>query len=112
MTMFLSQYPKIMQKIREEHDAVFSLGHETTKQMLLGSPEKLQDLPYTNAVIRETLRLFRVGIPLREPGSGATLTYTDRQWPIDAGLAIALNGHDPHYNRRFFLEPTTFKPER
>lgn len=111
MLMLLSKHPEIMQQMRDEHDAVFGKDPEDTKATLLQTPEKLQDLPKTEAIIKETLRLFPVGFPLREADRGSTLTYNGQAYPID-NAAIALQGHDLHYNPRFFPEPAKFNPER
>jgi len=54
-----------MRKLRQEHDAVFDPDLETTFQMLCDSPHKVQELDYTTAVIKETLRLFPIGFGAR-----------------------------------------------
>ena len=113
MLMLLTKDPKMMAKMRQEHDEVFSPDHETTKQMLLANPEKLQEIPYTNAIIRETLRLFPVGIPLRSAEEGSTIPYKGTEYPLgDSRFVIALNGHDLHYNSDYFPSAASFKPER
>jgi len=110
--MLLSKAPEVVSKLREEHNNVFGEDIDTTTDVLLKSPEKLQELPYTGAVIKEALRMFPVGFGVRQADPGATLTFDGRDLPIDGDQAIALNGHDLHYNARYFPNPTRFDPGR
>ncbi|KAM5341846.1 hypothetical protein ACJ41O_014877 [Fusarium nematophilum] len=103
--MLLSKSPHVVSNLLREHSSL-------TPQSLVSSPESLQHLPYTEAVITEALRLFPVGFGVRQAAPGATLTYGGKTLPIDNGLAICTNGHDAHYNERFFPDPTEFRPER
>ncbi|OAQ73048.1 cytochrome P450 [Pochonia chlamydosporia 170] len=109
--MLLSKHPNVVQTLREEHTSLLQT-HPLTISTLLTSPEKLQSLPYTEAVIKEALRLFPVGFGVRGASTGATLPFQGRDLPIDNDLGIVLNGHDVHYNEEYFPDPTAFKPER
>lgn len=110
--MLLSKNPDIAEKMRQEHIAEFGSDFKTAIDSLLEAPEKLQNLHYTDAVLKEAMRLFPVGFGVREAPSGMTLEFHGRSLPIDKGLAICLNGHDLHYNESFFPSPTKFQPER
>jgi cytochrome P450 len=68
--MLLSKAPEVVQKLREEHTRVFDKDFKKTIDIVLESPAKLEELEYTAAVIRETLRLFPVGFSLREAEPG------------------------------------------
>jgi cytochrome P450 len=63
--MLLSTFPDTLQKLREEHDRVFDKDHDRTIQMLQEQPGLINNLPYTTAVVNETLRLFTVGFSVR-----------------------------------------------
>lgn len=64
--MLLSKSPEVVQKLREEHSEVFHSDFTETVRILRESPQKLNELKYTTAVITETLRLFPVGFGVRE----------------------------------------------
>ena len=55
-----------MKKLREEHSSVFDPDFNETVNILQASPQKLDDLEYTAATIKETLRLFPVGFSVRQ----------------------------------------------
>lgn len=111
--MFLPAHPDHLIKMREEHDTIFSPSLATTKEMLLSDPSKLQDLPYTEAILRETLRLFPVGMPLREAEPESTIHYDGQDWPLgDKRLVVVLNAQDIHYNPDVYPDPSEFRPAR
>jgi cytochrome P450 len=66
MKMLLSKSPEVLAKLREEHSRVFDVSSATTIGILQRCPQKLDELEYTTAVIKETLRLFPVGFGVRE----------------------------------------------
>ncbi|OCK82089.1 cytochrome P450 3A30 [Lepidopterella palustris CBS 459.81] len=109
--MLLSIHPEAMQHLRQEHDRVFHSDISTTHSMLHDSPHKLNELDYTTAVIKETLRLFPVGFGIRTPDKSSTLTYKGRLFPIENQM-ISPCQHTMHYNPAIFPEPAKFDPER
>lgn len=112
--MLLSKNPEVVRKLREEHSRVFDSDFDRTVSILSENPHKLNELDYTTAVIRETLRLFPVGFGLRIAAPGATLTSAKEgtTYPIDNNLAIIPLWHHMHYNPSYFKDPSTFIPER
>ncbi|KIW04430.1 uncharacterized protein PV09_04700 [Verruconis gallopava] len=110
--MLLSKNPAVMAKLREEHTRVFAADFDQTVQMLQADPYKLNELEYTTAVIKETLRLFPVGFGVRAAPPGATITSRGRPLPIDNGLAIVPLWHHMHYSEAYFADPASFSPER
>lgn len=64
--MLLSVFPQKLRKVREEHDRVFDKDHGKTFEMLEQDVSRLKDLEYTAAVINETLRLFPIGMVVRQ----------------------------------------------
>ncbi|KAI5358889.1 putative cytochrome P450 [Septoria linicola] len=70
-----------------------------------------QSLPYLNAVIDETLRLFPqtgFGLPRVVPVGGATIC----NYHFPAGSTVSMNAWAMHYNSAFFPDAQAFKPER
>jgi cytochrome P450 len=68
--MLLSKSPDVVKRLREEHSRIFDPDFTETLNILRQSPQKLNDLEYTNAVVQETLRLFPVGFGVREAEKG------------------------------------------
>jgi cytochrome P450 len=68
--MLLSKAPEVVAKLREEHTKVFDNDFNKTIEKVVESPAKLEELEYTTAVIKETLRLFPVGFSVREAEPG------------------------------------------
>ncbi|KAI1471371.1 cytochrome P450 [Daldinia caldariorum] len=87
--MLLSKHPEAVQKMLEEHEAVFGRDLETILENLKESPAKLGELGYTTGVIKETLRLFPMGYGVKEAPAGATVSYQGREYPVDDNLVTA-----------------------
>jgi cytochrome P450 len=68
--MLLSKNPDVVQKLREEHDEVFGSDLQQTLAIINETPYKTNELEYTTAVIKETLRLFPVGFGVRQADQG------------------------------------------
>jgi len=126
--MLLSKNPDAVKKLREEHDRVFHLDFEETLTILDEYPYKLNELEYTTAVIKETLRLFPIGFGLRQADEeyvalasvknwtadvhSSTLTYNDQTFPIGNNLAVTALPLGLHYDPEVYPDPSKFEPER
>jgi hypothetical protein len=77
-----------------------------------GNPtaEIADKLPYLDAVIKETLRLYSP-LPASEPRSLPTDTTIDG-YKIPAGTVVSMSPYTLHRNAGVFPEPLQFKPER
>ena len=84
----LATHPKALAQIREEHDRI--LGKELSKlsSLLKSRPHLTNDLSYTTAVIKESLRLFAPG---GQPGA-ALIDDNGNHCPSRGGF------HHPHRN--------------
>ncbi|KAL3468092.1 cytochrome P450 [Aspergillus heterothallicus] len=109
--IMLAAHPEVVQKVREEHNQVFG-DMENTRQLLDDNPYKLNELHYTTAVIKETLRLFPIGFtPRKSPPRTSTLTYKDKSYPTANQMIIPCQ-HTIHYDPTLFPSPSKFDPER
>jgi cytochrome P450 len=97
----LAQHPEAEEKLHAELDAV-----------LVGRPPSASDLPklpYTDRVIRETLRLYppawRVFRRTEEP-------FKVRDYTLPAGSNIVLSQWVTQRDPRWFCEPERFNPDR
>ncbi|KAK9781832.1 putative Cytochrome P450 [Seiridium cardinale] len=109
--MLLSKNPEVVQKIRSEHNEAFGRNTAEALEILENNPTKLNDLEYTSAAIKETLRLFPVGFGIRTAPTGSTVNYQNRTYPID-DLVVVPCWHTMHYDEAYFPEPNAFRPER
>lgn len=108
----LSQHPKALAQIRQEHDRVFGTNPSAAAQLLRESPALLNQCAYTLAVIKETLRLFPPAATMRQGRPGVSLT--DRHgnlYPMDHVGATILHPA-VHLNPRVWPQANEFLPER
>jgi cytochrome P450 len=60
-----------MKRLREEHGRIFGADISTTAETIRQYPYKTNDLDYTTAVLKETLRLFPIGSATKENPLGS-----------------------------------------
>ncbi|QKX58988.1 uncharacterized protein TRUGW13939_06116 [Talaromyces rugulosus] len=110
----LSKHPAILDKVRVEHDKVFGTDLASGTELLKQRPKLINRLlPYTTAVVKETLRLYppanglRQGLPnvsLRNPQTGQTFpTEGFAPWVLHSGV---------HRNAHHWPDPHSFIPDR
>lgn len=92
------------EKLREEVSRVHADHRGISK------PKDLTPLPYLNAVIRETLRLY-APLPGFEPRTSPVDTVIDG-YHIPAGTVVGTSPYCLHRNSSMFPEPFTFDPGR
>lgn len=61
----LSTNPEALARIRAEHDMVFGKDRSQIQSVLDQDPHRINSLPYTLAIIKETLRLFPAASSVR-----------------------------------------------
>ncbi|XP_066307058.1 trans-cinnamate 4-monooxygenase-like [Miscanthus floridulus] len=99
----LVNHPEIQQKLRQELDTVLGPGHQITE------PDTL-NLPYLQAVIKETLRL-RMAIPLLVPH----MNLHDAKlggYDVSAESKVLVNAWYLANNPDSWKRPEEFRPER
>lgn len=111
----LQDNPRCLEELRAEHDAV--LGPDTDEHKLAKiikeSPHLVHSLPYTLAVIKETLRLYPIASTVRQGTQecflrpkGETTQYPTGGWAVWSGIAVI------HKDPVYWPRPDEFLPER
>ncbi|KAK8028627.1 cytochrome P450 [Apiospora marii] len=113
---FLAKHPAALEQLRAEHTAVFGPDPSTASTTLAASPAMLNALPYTNAVIKEVLRLSPLAATIRRGSPSFYFTHADkvgnaRHYPTD-GFAVATGTAAMHHDPALFPRADEFLPER
>lgn len=108
----LAKHKAACDRMMEEHDAVFGTNPAGVLAQIQAEPHKLNQLSYTTAFIKESLRVFPPAGAMQQGRAGAYLAdETGRQFPTE-GCGIWTVQHGIHYNAKHFPEPDAFLPER
>ncbi|KAL7619489.1 hypothetical protein AAE478_010028 [Parahypoxylon ruwenzoriense] len=106
------RHPEVLAKLRAEHDEVFGRNVAGCPDMISENPPILNSLPYTLAVIKETLRLFPPANGIRTGCKELVLKGRDgTEYPTE-GCAVQMNHFSVHRNPEFWPRPLEFIPER
>lgn len=99
--MLLSQNPEAATKLHAELDQVLKGNLPTNAD--------ISQLPYTNAVIKESMRLYP---PVSLLGREAVEDVEIGDYLIPKGCVVMLSQWVMHHSPKYFDEPETFQPER
>ncbi|KAF4501196.1 cytochrome P450 [Fusarium agapanthi] len=111
-TMLLGGHTTSTNSLCMHQEHIEQLG--TSPQVtLLANPNMFRRLPYTEAVLKESLRLYPLGSDLKQAPPGTTITTHDgRRLPIANGLIMTASAHTIHYDAHIYPDPAAFRPER
>ncbi|KAK6063318.1 P450 monooxygenase AflN 4 [Seiridium cupressi] len=110
----LHKHPEVFTRLKAELDAHLPSSLEETAAKIKEDPYIVNKLEYTNAVIKETLRVFPPASTVRGsiPDGYIIEPTTQQKIPMIAKAVIWPVAHMIHRNKRFFPEPLKFVPER
>ncbi|KAJ9632029.1 hypothetical protein H2203_000430 [Taxawa tesnikishii (nom. ined.)] len=108
---FLSVYPDVLRRMREEHDAKIPGPREGALEQLAQNPSLLNELEYTAAVIKETLRLRPGGSVVRMVEKGMMIEDQGNEYAA-WDHPIMINAHGIQRRPEYFHDPDAFDPDR
>ncbi|CAG8531931.1 17311_t:CDS:2 [Funneliformis caledonium] len=101
---YLAYHPDVLKRLRVELDAFFKKMGDRRLDL-----ESLSDLVYTDAIIKESFRMFTPA-PYTARNSTAEDIVADRVWP--EGTQYIINIHGVNHNEIYWDEPEKFDPDR
>ncbi|MCJ1420219.1 hypothetical protein MMC32_006576 [Xylographa parallela] len=108
----LSANPSALEQIRTEHASIFGTDLSTLPSLVSEQPHLLNQLPYTNAVLKETMRLFPGASAIRDGAPGVDLVDDDgNRYPTE-GMNIWIVHPVLQRNPLYWKRPNDFLPER
>jgi len=107
----LSRNALALQRVRAEHDQSFGSDLTQTSAKITANPQSLNRLPFTLAVIKETLRLFPVASSTRDGEPGFHLAQNGHQYPTE-GFTVWCTHQAMHREPMYWPQPDSFVPER
>ena len=108
----LSSHPEAKAKLRAEHDSVLGTDLSEVPSLLSKNPNLLNQLPYTLAVIKETMRLFPAASSMREGAAGVSIVdEAGDRYPTE-GVYVWILHLAIQRNPKYWKEPDSFIPER
>lgn len=105
-------HPDVLAKLRAEHDEVLGPDPQDAGRLLSTSPHLIQSLPYTLAVIKETLRLHPLASAIRQGSADLTLQGNDGQSYPTEGCVLVPAIETLHFHPDIWPRVTEFVPER
>ena len=108
----LAHHPDCLARLRAEHDEVFGTDLLRVTTMLTEQPHLINQLPYTLAVMKESLRLFPPASAMRGGRPGVSLQDSrGNQYPT-ASTNIWILHHVLQRNPDYWKDPDSFIPDR
>ena len=107
----LSKNPLALQKLRAEHDSIFGPDLTQLQAKITANPLALNQMPYTVAIIKESMRLFPSASSTRKGEPGFSLDVDGLQYPTEGFIVWSLH-QSIHRNPLYWPQPDEFIPER
>jgi cytochrome P450 len=108
----LSKYPDVLQRIKEEHTMILGSVPADAGARIKETPFIVNDLPYTMAVLKETMRLYPPAGALRDGIPGEYLVDKNgTRYPTE-GCQISIQHNALHHHPHVWPRVSEFLPER
>ncbi|KAF7882262.1 uncharacterized protein EAF01_011714 [Botrytis porri] len=108
----LSQHPNVLAKVRAEHTEVLGANIADTESVIASKPQLLNQLTYTTAVIKESLRIYPTVAALRDGQSYFSLIGDNSlRFPTDRTIVWG-DHYATHHNPAYWPRAEEFLPER
>ncbi|KAL9623917.1 MAG: hypothetical protein Q9160_001909 [Pyrenula sp. 1 TL-2023] len=108
----MSSDPDSLARLRAEHDTILGRDPSEAERLLNSKPQLISSLVYTNAVIKESLRLFTPAGCSRGGKSGVSLINEEGQkCPTDDAIVWLIHV-ETHRSPEYWPRPDEFLPER
>ncbi|KAL8645886.1 MAG: hypothetical protein Q9210_006462 [Variospora velana] len=110
----VSIHPLILSRVRTEHDNVLGPNPSLAAARISEDPYLLNQLHYTNAIIKESMRLFPAASTTRRGESGFKIVdpRNGLRYPADPSTLIWLVSHACQHDPAFWPRADEFLPER
>ena len=107
----LAKNSETPERLRSEYDSV-SIDTADLSRKIKTNPKLLNSLPYTHAVLKETLRLFPPGSATRQGYKGINLIDNQgKQYPLENMFVWVLHVA-MHKEEQYWVDPDEFIPAR
>ena len=108
----ISKHPHVLARLRAEHNQVLTADLTNADFILKENPHLLNQLHYTHAVIKETLRLYPPLSSARKGEPGFVITGDDgREYPTE-GCMVWCCPRAVHTDPTYWPKPEAFNPDR
>jgi cytochrome P450 len=112
----LNKHPDVLYQLRAEHEEYLGANPDDAEERIHEEPHILKRMPYTTAVIKESLRLFVGAGTIRNgvPGFDLVDPKTHIQYPTyrDGPFPILVRAFPIHRDPTNFSDPDLFQPQR
>lgn len=107
----LARNPRVLEELRAEHIRAFGSDLKATPIIIRQSPEKLNALPFTLAVIKESLRICPIALTVRQGSAGFNLSSHGALYPTE-GFHVQTGVWNIHLDPAYWPRVEEFLPER